>query len=132
MQGRAHMRQVQRVGSDVSRWQDNDAPPTPAATASSTPGRPEPCRHDTLLLATQFMGSNTPVQVHWHSSSSCNIVAHQVKSLYKCASCDLLARTSGSHAFCLHVITSDAKEHFVQPFCGQTAKQRPNSQTRRL
>ncbi|DBB17253.1 TPA: hypothetical protein ACH3X3_014305 [Trebouxia sp. C0006] len=38
LQGRAHMRQVQRVGSDVSRWQDNDAPPTPAATVSSTPG----------------------------------------------------------------------------------------------
>ncbi|KAL0039591.1 hypothetical protein WJX77_002835 [Trebouxia sp. C0004] len=37
LQGRAHVRQVQRVGSDVSRWQDDDAPPTPAATASSTP-----------------------------------------------------------------------------------------------
>lgn len=42
LQGRAHVRQMQRTGSQVSRWQDvaaeGQAPPTPSTLAASSLG----------------------------------------------------------------------------------------------
>lgn len=57
MQGRAHMRQAQKAGSELARWRDTelDGPATPSSVASHAAGTSPHLLADESLLHTHII-----------------------------------------------------------------------------